>query len=120
MKKMNKMIAASLAAVMGLSLAACGSSASSSAAASSEAASGAAEGKTYRVAIVQQLDHASLNEIRKAAETELDAKAAELGVTIEYTEFNGQNDATTLNQIGSQVVSDGYAAVTPIATLDAQ
>lgn len=120
MKKMNKMIAASLAAVMGLSLAACGSSASSSAAASSEAASGAAEGKTYRVAIVQQLDHASLNEIRKAAETELDAKAAELGVTIEYTEFNGQNDATTLNQIGSQVVSDGYDAVMPIATLAAQ
>ena len=120
MKKMNKMIAASLAAVMGLSLAACGSSASSSAAASSEAASGAAEAKTYRVAIVQQLDHASLNEIRKAAETELDAKAAELGVTIEYTEFNGQNDATTLNQIGSQVVSDGYDAVMPIATLAAQ
>ena len=120
MKKMNKMIAASLAAVMGLSLAACGSSASSSAAASSEAASSAAEGKTYRVAIVQQLDHASLNEIRKAAEAELDAKAAELGVTIEYTEFNGQNDATTLNQIGSQVVSDGYDAVMPIATLAAQ
>ena len=105
---------------MGLSLAACGSSASSSAAASSEAASGAAEGKTYRVAIVQQLDHASLTEIRKAAEAELDAKAAELGVTIEYTEFNGQNDATTLNQIGSQVVSDGYDAVMPIATLAAQ
>ena len=55
MKKMNKTSAASLAAVRGLSLAACGSSASSSAAASSEAASGAAEGKTYRVAIVQQL-----------------------------------------------------------------
>ena len=46
-------------------------------------------------------------------------KAAELGVTIEYTEFNGQNDATTLNQIGSQVVSDGYDAVMPIATLAA-
>ena len=108
------------AAAAAAALTACGSSASSSAAASSEAASGAAEGKTYRVAIVQQLDHASLNEIRKAAEAELDAKAAELGVTIEYTEFNGQNDATTLNQIGSQVVSDGYDAVMPIATLAAQ
>ena len=41
-------------------------------------------------------------------------------MTIEYTEFNGQNDATTLNQIGSQVVSDGYDAVMPIATLAAQ
>ena len=34
--------------------------------------------------------------------------------------FNGQNDATTLNQIGTQIVSDGYDAVIPIATLAAQ
>ena len=53
-------------------------------------------------------------------EAELDAKAAEKGITIEYKDFNGQNDATTLNQIGTQVVSDGYDAVIPIATLAAQ
>ena len=53
MKK--KLMALFLAGAMTLSLAACGGSASSSAAASSEAAPGAAEGKTYRVAIVQQL-----------------------------------------------------------------
>lgn len=74
----------------------------------------------YRVAIVQQMDHASLDEIRVAIEAELDVKAKELGVTIEYKEFNGQNDATTLNQIGAQVVDDGYDAVIPIATLAAQ
>ena len=67
-----------------------------------------------------QLDHASLDEIRTAIEAELDAKAAEKGITIEYKDFNGQNDATTLNQIGTQVVSDGYDAVIPIATLAAQ
>ena len=75
---------------------------------------------SYKVAIVQQLDHASLDEIRVAIEKELDAKAAEKGITIEYKDFNGQNDATTLNQIGTQVVADGYDAIIPIATLAAQ
>ena len=59
-------------------------------------------------------------EIRAAIEAELDAKAAEKGITIEYKDFNGQNDATTLNQIGTQVVADGYDAIIPIATLAAQ
>ena len=45
-----------------------------------------------------------------AIEKELNAKAAEKGITIEYKDFNGQNDATTLNQIGTQVVAD---AMTP-------
>ncbi len=74
----------------------------------------------YRVAIVQQLDHSSLNEIREAVEAELDVLSAEKGITVSYTEFNGQNDASVLNQIGTQVVSDGYDAVIPIATLAAQ
>ena len=74
----------------------------------------------YRVAIVQQMDHASLDEIRLAIEAELDAKSKELGVAIEYKEFNGQNDATALNQIGAQIVDDNYDAIIPIATLAAQ
>ena len=79
-----------------------------------------ADDGVIKIAIVQQLDHASLNEIRAAIEAELDAMAAEQGITIEYKDFNGQNDATVLNQIGSQVVSDGYDAIIPIATLAAQ
>ena len=125
---MKKFVAV-LSAAMLCSLAACGSTASS--AASSEAVIGGADSATnlvvtdgettsYKIAIVQQLDHASLDEIRTAVEAELDAKAAEKGIAIEYKEFNGQNDATTLNQIGTQVVSDGYDAVVPIATLAAQ
>lgn len=78
------------------------------------------ETKSFRVAVVQQLDHASLDEIRHAIEAELDARAAADGCTVEYTDFNGQNDATVLNQIGSQVVSDEYDAIIPIATLAAQ
>ena len=126
---MKKFVAVLSAAAMLCSLAACGSTASS--AASSEAVIGGADSATnlfvtdgettsYKIAIVQQLDHASLDEIRTAVEAELDAKAADKGIAIEYKEFNGQNDATTLNQIGTQVVSDGYDAVVPIATLAAQ
>ena len=124
---MKKFVAVMSAAAMLASLTACGSAdstavssaaASSAPAASSEAAEPAA--KSYRIAVVQQLDHASLDQIRTAIEAELDAKAAEKGITIEYKDFNGQNDATTLNQIGTQVVSDKYDAVIPIATLAAQ
>lgn len=118
MKHMNKIAAIALSLVLSLSLVACGGDASS-ASASTPASAGAA-GETYKVAIVQQLDHASLDEIRIAAVAQLQAAAAERGVTIEVTEFSGQNDATILNQIGTQVVSDGYDAIIPIATLAAQ
>ena len=126
---MKKFVAVLSAAAMLATLAACGSTATTSTAASSAdtAASTSSEvaaaddtAKSYKIAVVQQLDHASLDEIRTAVEAELDAKAAEKGITIEYKDFNGQNDATTLNQIGTQVVSDGYDAVVPIATLAAQ
>ena len=126
---MKKFVAVLSAAAMMTSLAACGSpadtpstAASSDAAVSTEstAAEATTDAKSYKIAVVQQLDHASLDEIRTAVEAELDAKAAEKGITIEYKDFNGQNDATTLNQIGTQVVSDGYDAIIPIATLAAQ
>ena len=74
----------------------------------------------YDIAIVQQLDHSSLDEIRTNIESELAVIAQEKGVTIKCKTFNGQNDASVLNQIGAQVVSDGYDAIIPIATLAAQ
>ena len=75
---------------------------------------------SYTVAIVQQMDHASLDEIRNAITAELQAAAAEKGIAIEIEEFNGQNDATVLNQIGAQVVGDKVDMIIPIATLAAQ
>lgn len=117
---MKKLFAVALAAMMILSLfAGCGAKtetpAATTAAATEAAATEAAPAAAVKkVAIVQQLDHASLDEIRVAIEAELTANG------IEYKSFNGQNDATTLNQIGAQVVSDGYDAIIPIATLAAQ
>ena len=74
----------------------------------------------FNVAIVQQLDHASLDEIRTAIVAQLQALAEEKGVKVNIQEFNGQNDATVLNQIGAQVVGDGVDLIIPIATLAAQ
>ncbi len=112
MKKFLSMIAA--VSLLAASLSACGASSTTS-----TTAAAAQSGKEYKVAIVQQLDHASLDEIWVAIEAELEAKAAEKGIAIAYKDFNGQNDATVLNQIGAQVVSDGYDAIIPIATLAA-
>ena len=104
---MKKLICVMIALLMTLSLlTACGAS--------------SADDGIYKIAIVQQLDHSSLDEIRLAIQSQLDATAAAKGITIEYKHFNGQNDATILNQIGSQVVSDGYDAIIPIATTAAQ
>ena len=77
-------------------------------------ACGAEDDGVTKVALVQQLDHSSLDEIRTAIEAVL----TDAGV--EFEVFNGQNDATILNQIGAQVVSDNFDAIIPIATLAAQ
>lgn len=75
---------------------------------------------SYSVAIVQQLSHSSLDEIRTAIATELRAKADEAGVEISISEYNGQNDPTMLSQIGAQVMDNKVDMIIPIATLAAQ
>ena len=75
---------------------------------------------SYKVAIVQQLDHSSLDEIRTAVATELKAKADAAGIELTISEFNGQNDPTMLGQIGAQVMGDSVDMIIPIATLAAQ
>lgn len=100
---MKKVIGLILAAVMALSL----------------CTTAFAQKQSIKIAIVQQLDHPSLDEIRTAAQAKLAEIAKETGVEIEVKEFNGQNDTSILNQIGAQVAQDGYDAVIPIATLAA-
>ena len=78
---------------------------------------GAKDPGKCKVAIVQQLDHRSLDEIRQAIEEEL---ATLSGGTLTVRDFNGQNDASLLNQIGAQVVAEGYDLIIPIGTLAAQ
>ncbi|HBN55574.1 MAG TPA: ABC transporter [Lachnospiraceae bacterium] len=85
--------------------------------ASSEASGDTAE---YHVAIVKQMDHASLDEIADAICAQFDTIAAEKNVSVKYDVYSGQGDQSVLTQIGTQVISEGVDAVIPIATLAAQ
>ena len=124
MKKLNlkKLLSLTAAVALTLSLAACsgGTASSPSPSASAPAGSAPAAGEGYKVAVVKQLDHASMDEIANAITGRLDEIAAEKGAEIIYQVFSGQNDQSTLTQIGSQIVADGYSAIVPIGTLAAQ
>ena len=113
---MKKVISLILSLVLALSLAACASSAPAEAVPSAEASGSAA----FKVAIIQQLDHSSLDEIRTAITEQLNALAAEAGIAMEISYDNGQNDNSMLNQIATQVVADQPDMIIPIATLAAQ
>lgn len=114
----KKLLTLALAGAMTLSLAACGSKSDDS---SNDAQQGGDESvKTYKVAIIKQLDHASLDEIANAVAAELDKIAADNNVTIEYDITSGQNDQTILKQLSDQAIADQVDAIIPIATTAAQ
>ena len=102
---MKKLICVILSLLMLVSLTACGADPATT-----------PTGYTYKVAIVQQLDHSSLDEIRVAVEAQLTALGLADNVGIQIESFNGQNDSSMLNQIGAQVVADGFDMIIPIAT----
>lgn len=79
-----------------------------------------AEGDTCKIAIVKQMDHASLDEIADAVCEELDRIASDNGISISYEVYSGQGDQSVLTQIGTQVISEEVDAVIPVATLAAQ
>ena len=104
---MKKLISIALSLILVLSMfAGCGASESAS-----------NEENVLKVAIIQQLDHSSLDEIRNAIEAQLNALSSEKGISIEISYANGQNDNSMLNQISTQVVSDEVDMIIPIATL---
>ena len=109
---MKKLISLILCLMMIVSLTAC---------ASSESKPEKSDAQTeFSVAIVQQLDHSSLDEIREAIKAQIDVLVGSADCTVIIKEYNGQNDASMLNQIGTDVVADGYDMIIPIATLAAQ
>ena len=86
-------------------------------------ASGAfAEENTYKVGLVQFMDHASLNQIADSFTARLDEIAQEKGVVFDYADYthNGNGDGSLLNQIGAQLISDDVDVIVAIATPAAQ
>ena len=116
---MKKLTAAAVSVSMALSLAACSNGGGQTGSASS--GSGAPSGDGYKIAVVKQMDHASLDEIADAITARLDAIAEENNITIDCQVYSGQDGSQDLlNQIGTQVIADGVDAIIPIATTAAQ
>lgn len=125
----KKLFALTAALALVLSLAACSNSDAGSKDESTNSPSGTetqqpsdeqAGETTYKVAVIKQMDHASLDEIANAITGRLDEIAAENGVTIEYEVTSGQGDQTILKQLGDQAIADKVDAIIPIATTAAQ
>ena len=75
-----------------------------------------ASAEDYKVGILQYMDHASLNQIEEAIETELEAKSAEGEDTYTCTVLNGQGEQANLSQMAQQLIDDGVDVIIPIAT----
>lgn len=78
-------------------------------------------GSGYKVAIVKQMTHSSLDEIADAICAELDRISAEEGITIDYGEvYDGQNDQAQLTTISSKIIASQPDVIIPVATLAAE
>lgn len=118
---LKKTLAMVLSMAMMLSLVACGAGEGGAETTQNADSATTTDAKdTYTVAIVKQMDHASLDEIANAIAAQLDEIAKANNVTINYEIYSGQGEQSTLQQIGDQCVADGVDAIIPIATLAAQ
>lgn len=74
--------------------------------------------KAYKIGIVQYVDDASLNQIVAAVQAELDKKTEETGILFDYKNYtyNGQADATTMNQIATDLIASDVDLIIPVAT----
>lgn len=106
---MKKLLALILTFAMLSMLAACGSDST---------APDGGDGQTYKVGLLQLVEHPSLDEIRTAIETELADKGYGDVIKIDYV--NGQNDPSTMNTAAQKFVADGDDAIIAIATNAAQ
>ncbi len=118
-----------MAAGLALSLAACGASgtrttekaADSSQGSRAESGTAAAENgeRVYKVGILKFMDHPSLNQIEASVKEGLETLSGD-GVSYEIEDLNGQGDASVLNQMTAQLLSDQVDVIVPIATPAAQ
>ncbi|MDO4280162.1 MAG: ABC transporter substrate-binding protein [Peptococcaceae bacterium] len=112
-KTIKKLVASVLAATMLATFAGCGGASSDSGSAASSAAADSGDVKT--VAIVQSMDNPAFDDMREGLTEELKAKGyGEDKVKIEYQ--NAQGDASNLNTIVQNLVTEGVDVLAPIAT----
>ena len=117
MKKLDRVLSLSAAAALALSLTACSGGGTAD---PSDSGAASQTGDGYKVAVIKQMDHASLNEIADAIVARIDEIEAEEGVTIQCEVTSGQGDQSVLRQLADQAIADGVDAIIPIATVAAQ
>lgn len=78
----------------------------------------AATSENYKIAIVQHVDHPSLNQIRDAIEGELNELG--MGEEVEISFHNANGDMNLLQTIMQNLVGDEVDMIVPIATPTAQ
>ena len=116
-RNFKNVLAMALSAVMLMGITACGSSSSSSSAPAEESTE-ASQDKTV-IGIVQMADNGAFTDMREGFIAEMNAKGYDDSNT-EFIYKNAQGDASTLNTICQQMVSDGVDLVAAIATPSAQ
>ncbi len=109
---LRKILAILLVCAMTLAFAACG--------ASPAAGDKPADDGTIKIAIIKQLDHASLDEIANAVAERLTEMNEAGEAKIEFSISSGQNDQTILKQLCDQAIADKVDVIIPIATTAAQ
>ena len=78
----------------------------------------ASSNKKFKIGIVQPMDHPSLNTIKEAIVSELEADGMKDQIEIVFENANG--DASLLPTIMQSLISDGVDMIVPIATNTAQ
>ena len=108
MKKntLKKLTALALAAVMALSLFACGKKTDDD----------KTDGKTYKIGICNYVDDASLNQIVANIRSQLEAIGQEKGVTFDISYDNCNADAAVMNQIIANFIADKVDLMIGVAT----
>lgn len=123
---MKKLFALSLTAVMAVGMmTGCGAKEKSQStaaqtveteAAEAEAAAPAADGKTYKIGVIQLVEHAALDASNQGFVAALD----DAGISYEIDQQNAQNDQSACQTIAEKLVNDGNDLILAIATPAAQ
>ena len=102
--------------LMALTVIGCGKEKDKTAASAGTGSETKAEGKTYKVGIVQIVSHKALNKAKEGFEDAF----KEAGLKAEFDEQDAQGEVTTANTIANKFVSDKVDLIFAIATPTAQ
>lgn len=83
---------------------------------STEATDNAADGKTFKIGVIQLVEHAALDASNEGFVAALD----DAGISYEIDQQNAQNDQSTCQTIAEKLVNDGNDLILAIATPAAQ